>query len=232
MFRGWLDTARQWITGTREGGKGVSLQTVIESLLASKRAGNRRPVYVKSLAYYLGKFASSHPNRMMDSFTVEDFDGWLARHSNPNSRQTWINRLSTLWAFAVRRGWCPDNPLDRLDRVRVDRRSPRVLSPGEASSLWAATPTLIRPYVCLGLYAGLRPDEVMRLQWGDIDLVTSSYGGLSPQCLFADAIGLEPAFEVCAASGANAPESLLSVVNQGDAELCSVHLDPADFLRW
>lgn len=110
----------------------------------------------------------------MAEVSPELIEAWLARYPAAYTRQTWLNRLSTLFACAARRGWVVANPCDRLERVSVDRRPPRVLSPAEARGLWAACPQVVRPYLVLGLYAGLRPEEIMRGDWSAVNLETGT----------------------------------------------------------
>jgi integrase len=57
-----------------------------------------------------------------------------------------------------------------LERVTVDKMPPRILTPAESRLIYKATRTVMRPYVVLGLYVGLRPEEITRLDWSHIDL--------------------------------------------------------------
>ncbi|MEQ2008127.1 MAG: tyrosine-type recombinase/integrase, partial [Limisphaerales bacterium] len=102
---------------------------------------------------------------------VETF---LAQFAAAASRATWLNRISTLFAFAVRREFLAKNPCARLERIRMDRRAPVILSPGQSQLLLKVTPTVLRPYVILGLFAGIRPEELLRMTWADVDLETGT----------------------------------------------------------
>jgi integrase len=142
----------------------------IEAVLEAKRTANRTPRYLKSLGYYLRQFAAGREERPLADFTVADVEAWLARYPGQYSRQTWLNRLSTLFAFAVRRGYVASNPCDRLDRVTIDQTPPVILTPAQSRELLAASPVIMRPYVVLGMFAGIRPEEIERMEWAQIDL--------------------------------------------------------------
>lgn len=142
----------------------------IEAVLEAKRTANRTPRYLKSLGYYLRQFAAGREERPLADFTVADVEAWLARYPGQYSRQTWLNRLSTLFAFAVRRGYVVSNPCDRLDRVTIDQTPPVILTPAQSRELLAASPVAMRPYVVLGMFAGIRPEEIERMEWAQIDL--------------------------------------------------------------
>lgn len=153
-------------------GDSVSVAEAIAQLLAAKRAANLRPAYLKSLSYYLSRFAQGRERLPLEAVGTEAVESFLAQFSQPASRATWLNRISTLFAFAVRRDWLVKNPCARLERITVERKAPLVLSPEQAALLVSITPKVMLPYVVLGLYAGLRPAELERLQWSDVDLIT------------------------------------------------------------
>lgn len=142
----------------------------IEAVLEAKRTANRTPRYLKSLGYYLRQFAAGREDKPLADFTVEDVESWLAKYPGQYSRQTWLNRLSTLFSFAVRRGYVAANPCDRLDRVTIDQKPPAILTPAQSRELLAACPTVMRPYLVLGMFAGIRPEEIERMEWAQIDL--------------------------------------------------------------
>jgi integrase len=147
---------------------------VIAHLLESKRTSGRRLVYIKSLAGYLSRFSKGRERTPIADITTEDIEDWLDKFPVPYSRQTWLNRISTLFSFAVRRGHTPANPCDRIDRVRIDHQPPKILTPEQAELMLRIVPGISRTYLILGLYAGIRPDEIVRLTWADINLETKT----------------------------------------------------------
>ena len=146
----------------------------VEELLKAKRVANRTTRYTDSLASYLKKFCSGRETKPICEFSLADIEEWLARYNSPYTRQTWLNRISTLFSFAVRRGYVTSNPCDRVERVTVDKKAPQILTPAQAKEVYAACPTICRPYLVLALYAGIRPEETMRLNWGSINLETKT----------------------------------------------------------
>lgn len=142
----------------------------IDAVIEAKRTANRTARYVKSLGYYLRQFAAGREERALADFTAEDVDAWLSRYPSHYTRQTWLNRLSTLFSFAVRRGYVVANPCDRIDRVTVDKKPPAILTPAQSRELLAACPTVMRPYLVLGMFAGIRPEEIERMEWSHINL--------------------------------------------------------------
>lgn len=147
-----------------------SIGAVIKLLLAAKTLANCRPCYLKSLRQYLTRFAKGRESRALSEFTASDVETILAQQKSASARQTWLNRISTLFSFAVRRGYIDSNPCDRIERIHVEQRPPKILTPEQAELLMKTASEVCKPYLILGLYAGIRPEELLHLTWNDVSL--------------------------------------------------------------
>ena len=150
----------------------ITITDAITELIAAKNSANRRVRYTKSLLAYLTQFARGREQSALSGFTTGDVETWMAQFSSAWTRQTWLNRLSTLFSFAVRRGHISANPCDRIERVTTDCAPPKILTPAQSQLLLNIVPNHCRAYLILGLFAGIRPEEIMRLDWSDINLET------------------------------------------------------------
>jgi len=97
-----------------------------------------------------------------------------------------VRTLSPAFASAVRRGWCRENPCVKIDKRDTGRRTIDFLTIPESEAVlsackdWSKDKTLPEwmppdasgglAAVCLMLFAGIRPAEVSRLDWQEIDL--------------------------------------------------------------
>lgn len=147
----------------------------MQEMLAAKRAANRREVYVKSLQRYLERFGTGRTGQEIGSFTSKEIEDWVAQFRSAHSRQTWLNRINTLFAFAVRRGYLEKNPCDRIERITIDHKPPVILTVEQANILLSICPASCKPWLVLTLFAGVRPDgEAMKLKWADVNLETKT----------------------------------------------------------
>ena len=169
-----LESAQQLALPAFPAGGVFTLDLAITELIAAKTAANRRPRYVRSLQYYLRQFAHGREETALAAVATADVEAWLARYPCAYSRQGWLNRLSTLFSWAVRRGHVAANPCDQVERITVDHKPPVVLTPDQAGRLLRECPQLVRPYLALGLFAGIRPEEIMRLDWREVNLETKT----------------------------------------------------------
>ncbi|MEI8289588.1 MAG: hypothetical protein WCH99_08940 [Verrucomicrobiota bacterium] len=155
-------------------GSTITTTKVIDDLIAAKTAANRRDEYLKSLKYYLETFVNGFGGQPIDQITPTEIEKRLteiAGEQSDNSRQTWFTRVNTLFAYAKRRGLIAENPVDRLERITVDRKDPVILTVEQSRLLLKTCPTVLRPYLILGMFAGVRPGgELMKLSWEHINL--------------------------------------------------------------
>lgn len=151
----------------------IPISDAVVKLLAAKAAQNLRPKYLTSLRQYLTQFIRGRETILMSSISIETIENWfLLRHEAPVSQNSNVGRLASLFSFAVKRGWMRENPCDKMDRVYVDMKLPAILTIEQSAQLLQSCPKNIRPYLTLALFAGIRPDEIMRMNWADINLET------------------------------------------------------------
>ena len=155
-----------------------TLAEAVRQLLAAKSRAGRRAVYVTSLRQYFQIFIRCREHHLLSSISVRDLEEWFAdRKEAPTSQAANMGRLSALFSYGVRRGWIEKNPCHRLERVSVEARAPKILTPAQARELieWVAE---CRPmclaWFTLALYAGIRPDECSKLTWETVDLVAGT----------------------------------------------------------
>lgn len=82
--------------------------------------------------------------------------------------------LYGLFEFALKREWCDKNPIKLIGKRKVVEREIIPLSHTQVESLLKSAKSLKNseclPAVGLLLFAGIRPREIRRLKWKDIDL--------------------------------------------------------------
>jgi integrase len=153
----------------------VTLIKAVEEWMAAKENANLTKKYIDNARrYFLNQFICGREGMLVAQITFEHVESWMAKYKNAYTRQTWLNRLSSLLSFSVRRGWIPSNPCDRIDRVRVDRKPPAILTPAQVEMLLnlQMEKTQMRSYFILGTFAGIRPEEILRLDWSAINIAT------------------------------------------------------------
>lgn len=160
-----------WKRSPRVTGTSPALENVITELLAAKIASGRSSRYSVSLGIPLKQFVKGRERLPIAGIGLRDVEAFLDSKSI-NSRQTLRARLSTLFRFAVRRGYRADNPCDRLEAVKIHREPPAILTVEQTkkSLEWLQTKrSRAFGWFVLTTFAGLRPEEAEQTSWKEIN---------------------------------------------------------------
>jgi integrase len=149
--------------------KSVTFGTLFDRFIASKK--NRSKAYLRALRYTLARFAGLHDRKVCD-IEPADIDAEM-NGMTPAVRNAYLRNLRAIFNFGVKRSWLEANPISKLDFEDVRTGEVVTLTPKQAESLMLAADTDndLLPYHALALFAGVRPLELQRLEWHDIDLV-------------------------------------------------------------
>ena len=117
--------------------------------------------------------------RNFSELSVSECEEWLnaAFHTNPQFNKA-RTMLHGLFEFALRREWCDKNPIKLIVRRRIIEKEISPLSFPQIKNL-LKTAKMPKHKECLPaigllMFAGVRPREVHRLTWEDIDLKENS----------------------------------------------------------
>ncbi len=150
-----------------------TVEVIIKKLLAETEAAGRREKTLVDLQYRLGRFARSFAGRKLADITLPELQEWLADPSlSARSRINFSVKVSQLYRYAIRHAWTETNLVERITRPDPEDGEPGILTVDQCASLLEQAEKFdLLPYVALGLFAGLRSAELMRLQWPAVKLV-------------------------------------------------------------
>jgi type I site-specific restriction endonuclease len=131
-----LEAAKFYAEHLSRVNKSETVAKVVKEILASKEHDNLRPRYLSDLRVRLNRFAESFGERKIASLTAGEIDGWLrGLQVKPLTRNTFRLRLSTLFEFAIIRGWCQKNLMAEVPKIRASASAIGVLTPEEFARL-------------------------------------------------------------------------------------------------
>jgi len=145
---------------------------VVKRLVAEAEGNKRRERTVKDLRLRLEHFAKSYGDRQLAGISREELAAWLNDPTlSPRSRINNSVKVSQLYNFAIRNQWSEYNIAASIPRPTAEDTEPEIFTPEQAARLLehAAEYDLL-PYVSIGLFAGLRSAELLRLDWSAVKL--------------------------------------------------------------
>lgn len=135
-----------------------------------------RPDSVRDIRCIGNRLLRTNPElgkRNFSELSVAECEEWLnaAFHTNPQFNKARA-MLHGLFEFAIRREWCDKNPIKRIERKKVVEKEIKPLKLSETKQLIKTAQRESPVYAVVAallVYTGIRPREVRRLTWRDID---------------------------------------------------------------
>jgi integrase len=151
--------------------RSISVEALISEYINSRARAGLSRVYLHDLHYRLGRFRHDfglEPVRTLAPAQIED---WLHNLGlSPKSYNNFRDRLSTLFAYGVKRNYLSTNPAAVIAPIKYIDGPPEIFTVDELSAvLTSAGPDLL-PVLVVGAFAGLRTAEALRLDWREVDL--------------------------------------------------------------
>ncbi len=181
--RGHVKRARKCLelgeTQLRLREKTVTYGKAVEEAIEARRKKGLRKRSIVDFRYLCRRLMRMNPGlagRKVRSITPVECARYLETAFGNSMAQYKKARaiMSGVFSTAKRRGWCDTNPIERVE-VPIVRETPiRILRTDEMRALLDSAEReeqgACLPAVGLMLYAGIRPHEVERLTWDQVDL--------------------------------------------------------------
>jgi integrase len=160
---------------TRHHGKGIKRKSValaVDEMIERKTTKGVSKLYVDDLQYRLGAFVKAFPNCDVSAITPDDvaafFDGLKL---SARSHNNFLCALRTFFRFAQKHDWL-SKEVDLLSHVEKRNGKPtpvEIFMPSELGALLKHASRQIAPCIALAAFAGLRAEEILRLEWSDVE---------------------------------------------------------------
>lgn len=156
--------------------KTSTFEKAVEAALNAR--GHRRARTIYDFRYFTRRFMKRCPGlqkRRVRAITPLECAEYIEMaFDTPRQKQKARLILSGVFSTAIKKGWCSSNPVAQVEVPRVEEKQVPILTPEEIENI----STTAEEYadgkcaaaVGMMLYAGIRPHEVERLNWGQVDL--------------------------------------------------------------
>lgn len=170
----------------RRARKSVTIAAAVDEFLASKTQDKTGDRHAEDMRSRLGRFAAENAG-MLDKVTPERLDAWLrglrkiersgdgvklGGAIEGQTRNHYRAALLNFIGYARRKRWLSFLPEEfaAFAPLCVERGEVGIFAPSDVGKLLISSPDDLRPALVLGFFSGLRPSEVLRVEWSDIDL--------------------------------------------------------------
>ncbi len=152
----------------------MSLADAREQFIAAKTQANKRPRTIGDLDARIGQLVKAHPLKKVHEITTDDVAALINKPDGMQTRKNLRTVLSTFFTWCVAKKFCPASPVASVEKITVDNPEPEILTIGDCRKLLESAKDykdgVCLPYVALGTFCAIRPAELARISWDDIDL--------------------------------------------------------------
>lgn len=153
----------------------TSIGHAIQCWEKAKAASNNRPRYIAAVVSDMKRFAQGREMVAVSEFKQSDIETWMASRERLSvwSRSVLLVRLRSFFQFCKDRDWCARSPVEKIDRIKAEWKQKEIITPDEAERLLNTTLKVAPGFlwnVVLGLFCGIRQEELVRLKAEAVDL--------------------------------------------------------------
>jgi integrase len=147
--------------------------------IAAKTKDGRRPDTIRNLSDRVGRFCKQHPTKLVSDIAQHDIEAFIDSGKKAYyGKLTDRLALSSFFSWCASKKFCVSNPAQHVPKPKHDKPEPQIIPLDRVRRLVEAAMKYKKgvclPYVALGLFCAIRPREVSRLSWNNIDLTDAT----------------------------------------------------------
>ena len=164
-----LDAVNFYIPHLAKPKSAVSVKTVADEVVTTKKANGIKESTLKVYRHRVKQFCLSFGESEVGAVTSEDIGKWLlTSFPHPVTRNNNRRVLVNLFNFAKSKKYIEVNPATETATSKQVGKEVGILRPEQISQLLLHASVSILPYFAIGAFAGIRPEELLKLEWSDL----------------------------------------------------------------
>lgn len=165
------DAVAHYLAHLKLSARSAPVAEIADALMEQKRTEGKSRRYLLDLSSRLGRFTRDFGERPVSAITAEEVSQWLmGLNLEPVGSNNFRRVIAVLFNYAAARGYCAEGMMKHTLRVKTVEKEPGILTVAECAALLRAAAPPVRSAVALGLFCGVRTEELDRLDWRAVDL--------------------------------------------------------------
>ncbi len=164
-----VDVVNDWLERRAAAEASIPMAELWDRFTAEKE--KKSPHYHRQIRSTRNRF-SGLEEKMVSEICRADIEEALAGFP-PTAFNGYLRVVRAVLNFAVKKEWAKENVSTKVDFEDTENKEVEILTNNQVARLLAVCrkhfPEDI-PYTCIGLFAGVRPEELTRMDWGMIRL--------------------------------------------------------------
>ena len=150
-----------------------TVDQIIDKMVGEAEKNNRRDRTIFDLKNRCKVFSEDFADTRLSEISLDELKEWFAEADDwaPRTKINYLTKISQLYNYALKHNWVDSNLVERIDRPNSEDKEPGIFTVGQTTKLLKyADGFALLPYISLGLFAGLRSAEMMRLKGEAINM--------------------------------------------------------------
>jgi integrase len=140
----------------------------LNSLEEKKKKRSKK--HLTALRCVYARFGRAFSSHRVSDITPADIKEWLCGvGGSAGTFNSYRTLLHALFELGIEKGACVENPVKKVRREESDDGEVGILSPVQLKRVLEKSAGDVRATVAIGAFAGVRPEEISRLTWEEID---------------------------------------------------------------
>ncbi len=149
----------------------IVIDELVKTFIVSRHEKKRSDLHLRSLRNLFKRFLKSFSGQRSSDITTEAVEQWLNDLKvGSTSYNSYRRQLHSLFSYGVKRRLCPENPITFIETQKVIGEKVGIITVDDMRALLSASAGDVLATMALGAFAGIRPEEIARLTWEEIDL--------------------------------------------------------------
>ena len=167
---GWTvsDAIRFALEHLRKRKGSVPVEKAVKDWIETKRRAGCSRRYGNDLGFRLNRLAAAFEGKTPGEITTAELNAFLGGlNVAAGTWNTFRRDICTLWSFCEKHGWAEATTARNTERAKGNGAAPVILTLEETDRLLAESKDdELLAYHAIGVFAGLRPSELKKIQWG------------------------------------------------------------------
>lgn len=151
--------------------KSIGIGELVQAFIADRERTGMSKFYVDDLRKRLRRLEEwIGSNTMASDLTPEAVVEWLdTLDVSKVTKNNFHRAASAAFSFAFKRKHIASNPFRAVDKAKVDDKPPEVFAPKLMQTFLEKADSKLVPFIAIGGFAGVRPEELRRMTWANVD---------------------------------------------------------------
>ena len=151
--------------------KSCTMEKLVQDYLDSKSRSQKRKRHLDDLRSRLNRFCTEFGPVIASTVKAKEVELWIhGLGLEPQTMNNYRTILNGLFSYAVKHGFANENPISKIEKVKVPPKEITILTPGQLRKLFSVADPKIHAYIAIAAFAGLRIAELDKLHWDQVNL--------------------------------------------------------------